>query len=280
VPPTATPTTTPPETTINSGPAVTTTETSATFTFSSSAAGASFDCALDGSAFSACASPKQYTGLALGQHTFSVRAKTAAGLVDPTPATGTWTIQPLKLGTQFLHNNPSPPTGDTQQQANLPLDDEAPTATTLRNYDSNRDAFPGRMVAKGGSGANESDLTKYQNWRSDPLPASAVINGQVKVTFFSAMKDFAQNKRGNVTVFLRAYNGSSYQQLCQGNLTDANWQGGSNTWVSKTITFSCNNVTIPAGQRLEVKIVVGNNAGGDMWFAYDTTAYQARVEFP
>jgi parallel beta-helix repeat protein len=87
------PDTTPPETTINSGPPSTTTSTGATFTFSSNEPGSTFQCALDGAVFAACTSPRSYSGLATGPHTFGVRAIDAAGNTDPTPATYTWTIQ-------------------------------------------------------------------------------------------------------------------------------------------------------------------------------------------
>jgi glucose/arabinose dehydrogenase len=84
--------TTPPETTIDSGPSGTVGSTSASFSFSSSEAGSTFECSLDGGNFSSCSSPKSYSGLTDGSHTFSVRAIDGAGNVDPTPATRTWTI--------------------------------------------------------------------------------------------------------------------------------------------------------------------------------------------
>jgi peptidoglycan/xylan/chitin deacetylase (PgdA/CDA1 family) len=86
------PDTTPPDTTIDSGPSGTVSSTSASFAFSSSEPNSTFECALDGAANSSCTSPNAYTGLASGSHAFSVRATDAAGNVDPTPATRTWTI--------------------------------------------------------------------------------------------------------------------------------------------------------------------------------------------
>jgi hypothetical protein len=84
---------TPPDTTIASGPSGTVTATSADFSFSSSEAGSTFECSLDGAAFAPCTSPKSYTALTSGAHTFKVQAKDAALNTDPTPATQTWTIE-------------------------------------------------------------------------------------------------------------------------------------------------------------------------------------------
>jgi Ca2+-binding RTX toxin-like protein len=85
--------TTPPETTIDSGPSDTITVDSATFAFSSSEAGSTFECSLDGEAYSACTSPKDYTNLPNGSHTFEVRATDEAGNVDATPASRTFAVE-------------------------------------------------------------------------------------------------------------------------------------------------------------------------------------------
>ena len=65
----------------------------------------------------------------------------------------------------YLHNYPTPPVGDTDAQADLPLSYTIPTATVLYNYDADNDAFPGRTVKKDSADVTQTDLTKYQNWR-------------------------------------------------------------------------------------------------------------------
>jgi hypothetical protein len=83
-----------PETTITNGPAQgsTTQSTSATFEFNANESG-SFECQLDGTGFSACESPRTYTDLSPGAHTFQVRARDAAANTDSSPATRTWTVE-------------------------------------------------------------------------------------------------------------------------------------------------------------------------------------------
>ena len=77
--------------TITSAPASVTSATSATFTFTHVAFSA-FQCQLDAGAFAACnGGSVTYSGLALGSHTFTVRALDALSVLTPT-ATASWTI--------------------------------------------------------------------------------------------------------------------------------------------------------------------------------------------
>ncbi len=82
----------PPETQIDSGPSGTAASGGANFTFSSSETGSTFACRLDAGSWGNCSSPKAYSGLANGSHTFDVRATDAAGNTDGSPATRTWTV--------------------------------------------------------------------------------------------------------------------------------------------------------------------------------------------
>ena len=82
----------PPDTTITGSPLALTNLTSANFTFTSTKANSTFACKLDAGAFASCTSPKSYTGLAAGSHTFQVQATDPSNNTDPTPASFTWAI--------------------------------------------------------------------------------------------------------------------------------------------------------------------------------------------
>jgi hypothetical protein len=76
--------------TLTANPANPTNLTNASFTFTGEA-GATFECQLDGGGFGACPSPKAYSGLGQGSHTFQVHQTDTAGNSGPN-ATYTWTI--------------------------------------------------------------------------------------------------------------------------------------------------------------------------------------------
>lgn len=78
----------------------------AAFKFASTDSGTTLQCSLDGGPYRVCASPKAYTGLSHGTHVFRVRARDAAGKVDPTPATHKWRVD--RKAPLIYDLNPSP----------------------------------------------------------------------------------------------------------------------------------------------------------------------------
>jgi|GEM_PF-1988500 len=82
---------TPPDTAITGHPVDPSSSTAPSFTFTATET-ATFECKLDAGSFGACASPKAYSGLVSGSHTFTVRATDTAGNVDPSPAVFTWEL--------------------------------------------------------------------------------------------------------------------------------------------------------------------------------------------
>jgi PKD domain/Bacterial Ig-like domain/Galactose oxidase, central domain len=81
-----------PETTISSGTTGTVRSRSARFEFHSDEEGVTFECRLDTGAWTECESPKVYSDLPEGEHTFGVRAVDASGTADPNEATRTFTV--------------------------------------------------------------------------------------------------------------------------------------------------------------------------------------------
>ena len=102
-----------PDTTVTAGPANPTNQTSATFSFTSTEAGSTFQCRLDGAAFAACTSPRSYSALGEGAHTFEVRATDPAGNTDATPASFSWTVDTSAPDTTITSGPPSPTSSTT-----------------------------------------------------------------------------------------------------------------------------------------------------------------------
>jgi len=162
----------------------------------------------------------------------------------------------------------------------LPLTTATPISATLYNCDTDRDAYPGLLIAKGAKGSSETDPTKYQAWRMPALSTDLSINGNVRLTLWSAMKDFNTVKSGRITVFLRDFDGVNHREIAEGSLAQPNWSGGSASWVGKTVTFAAVNYSLPAGHQLEIKLIVDPGSADDMWFAYDTASYASRLQLP
>jgi Bacterial Ig-like domain len=87
--------TVPPKTTITHGPSATSSSASASFEFTTSEPVSGSACSLDGGAFAACLSPKSYSGLANGQHTFRARSTDLAGNTEASPASYSWQVSTL-----------------------------------------------------------------------------------------------------------------------------------------------------------------------------------------
>ncbi len=92
--------------TITSAPAANSGSTSATFAFSGPG-GASFQCSLDNAAYTSCTSPKAYSVLAQGSHTFAVKALKGSDVSDPTAYT--WKVDTVAPPAPSLTAKPSNP---------------------------------------------------------------------------------------------------------------------------------------------------------------------------
>jgi len=153
------------------------------------------------------------------------------------------------------------------------LSAQPPSAGTLPNYDPGRDDSAGLILKKTDGGANEADPTKYQIWIAPS--AGVVLDGKASFTFWSAMKDFDESKKGEVEAYLLECepSGSDCTTIDSGSILRGRWSAGSTAWVSRTIQFGSVSHAVPVGRSLAVKVVVGDDSDDDMWFAYGVANY-------
>jgi hypothetical protein len=90
---------------ITSAPPLLTNQTSATFSFVANKPGSTYRCALDGGAFASCSSPRLYSNLSNGSHTFAVRGVWLA-LVGPSTEY-TWRVDTVPPQTTITSTPPA-----------------------------------------------------------------------------------------------------------------------------------------------------------------------------
>jgi hypothetical protein len=116
----------PPDTQITDGPPADDDSGTAAFTFEATE-DSTFACSLDGGPFVACTSPKTYTALAPGPHSFQVRATDALGNTDPTPASWAWTVDVSPPDTLITDG---PPAADNSGTADFSFEATEPSTFT------------------------------------------------------------------------------------------------------------------------------------------------------
>ncbi|HEX9696755.1 MAG TPA: Ig-like domain-containing protein [Actinomycetota bacterium] len=176
----------PPETTILTGPSGTVGSGDATFTFTSDDATATFECQIDGAGYAACVSPKSYTGLTTGEHTFHVRARDAAGNVDASPAARTWTVDVTAPDTTIT-GGPSAATSSTSASLTFTATeagatfecslDAAPftSCTSPASYAGLTEAAHTFQVRATDAAGNTDATPASRSWTVDTTPPDTMI---------------------------------------------------------------------------------------------------------
>jgi hypothetical protein len=180
-----------PGTTITGGPAAGSTSPSqtASFTFTSTESG-TLECQLDGTGWSVCESPRSYTGLGEGAHTFAVRARDAAGNVDGSPATRTWSVVSLPatmdVRSQFRYRV----SGGRTTVRSLKLTRLPARATVKLSCQGRGCAFRAKTLRPG-----TSSVTLTRHFKNRKLSAGTVIRMRVTAAGYEP-KTFRYQTRG------------------------------------------------------------------------------------
>jgi type II secretory pathway pseudopilin PulG len=165
------------------------------------------------------------------------------------------------------------PTGMSINQMNATL----PTATTLFNYDYDRDTVAGRSLDTGGSGFGDLSADKSAYWRYG-VAANTTFAGTAYVSLYGVLRSLDPTDTGVVNVFLRAQNGASWTNVGSASFSAAPW--GAASLASFTVPVTGLNFTLAKNALLEVEVQVGSGASGVMDFGYDTTSYPASLSMP
>lgn len=180
----------------------------------------------------------------------------------------------------YLHNRPTPPSGDTLAQADLAMDGTRPTATTLYNYDVDADVTAGRRLRLSGSGPSEPDLADYVNWRTGTFAAARALNGKAKLEIWSSANALDVLKCGTLVAYLRDYDpvANTYVEIKSDDISSLLWSDLG--WREYELTFNSLSYTVPAGHQLEVKVITGSASCRSLYVAYDTKTYDSRLTLP
>ncbi len=172
----------------------------------------------------------------------------------------------------YLHNSPTPPTGDREAQANLLMNMYPPSAATLYNYDTNYDTDLGRLILPAEATA---DLTMYQNWQL-PLEEDLHLEGNVTAILWSATQYFDRTEPGAIVAYLRDLSEAGYADIGYGTLELDPWQPEEADWVERKVVIESVDYTVPAGHTLDLIVLVPPTSSA-MWLAYDTIRYPSRL---
>jgi hypothetical protein len=191
-----------PDTQIDSGPDGLIPTAAADFGFSSGDTGASFECRIDGGGFTPCGSPKSYTGLADGEHSFDVRAVDAAGNPDPSPARRSFAVNASPPSVKIV-SGPDGPTTEARPTFGF----EADAGTTVEcSFDQGNANFgpcsggssstPDADLAEGdwtfrvrATDAGGRSATATRSFTVDlQLPETLIVSGPAQKTFKNRAK--------------------------------------------------------------------------------------------
>jgi hypothetical protein len=176
----------------------------------------------------------------------------------------------------YLHNNPTPPTGNTPAQYNLTMTAVVPTPVPLYFYDTDKANRAGRGITRNNP-PSPGLLTnfRYVNWRTPAFASTFTLGTTVTIDIWSATNINTANRTGSLIVYLRDYNPTAGTYVEIANNTRTATYAAGRTWYRTPITVTvAAGTTLAVGHMLEVKIESPTaTSQNNMLVAYDTQTY-------
>jgi hypothetical protein len=177
-----------------------TTATGATFDFASTESGSTFACSLDGAAFTSCSTPKTYSALVDGSHTFRVRATDTATNTDASPASYGWTVDTTPPVTSIGPTIPPANTSSTNAAFDLAANEAGSTfecrldggsfaaCTTPQSYSGLTDGSHVFDVRATDQAGNVDTSPATYTWAVDNVaPGTPALTGPADAAFVNAL---------------------------------------------------------------------------------------------
>ena len=180
--------------------------------------------------------------------------------------------------TYYLHDDPTPPVGNTTARLLLTADQVVPTAQTLYNYSSDLDSEPGRHLDEAGYDKNRTDPAEAVAWRLPPATGPQRLVGAITVDYWVAQDGFTNTDETKIKWFLRDFNpgDATYAEIEEIEFKQ-DPLGPPGDWVHVTTVFQDVDYVLASGHVIELKAEAG---GVNANLAYDTDEYPSFVVFP
>jgi len=210
----------------------------------------------------------------LGGATVSAALLTGGATTTASFATGTWSSST----TWYLHNNPTPPFGNTGAQFNLALDGTAPTAGTLYNYDTNCDSVAGRVIRRNTGAVTEAVTCRYATWRTAAFAAAVGLSGTALLELSARKAGSTGGTNPTLRAWLRDFDPGTGTYVELGNASLAITTDSTAPFALYAFSIPVS-ATVATGHRIELKLVA-LGGGRNVNIAYDTAAYPATLTIP
>ena len=245
-----------PDTTIVSTPPSLSNSGSLSFTFSSNEAGATFQCSLDGAAFTTCTSPRTYTNLLDGLHAFQVRARDAAGNMDPTPASYSWTVDRTAPIASITSLGPPTPTNLTTASFTFTSNDPAASfqcrldgaafasCVSPVNYSGLANGTHNFRVRAIDAAGNVGAIA-LRTWSVDTTPPNTTITGNPGTVTTSTSATFTFGSSQTGSTFACSLDGTAFTN-CTSPLTYTGLATGSHSFRVRATDPAGNTDPTPA----------------------------------
>ncbi|MEW6581902.1 MAG: thrombospondin type 3 repeat-containing protein [Actinomycetota bacterium] len=179
------------------------------------------------------------------------------------------------LTTYFMRNSLTT-SADSTLQAVMPLDPQPGAAATgVPNFDSDRDASPGRTLVPGATSLTEGDASKVAVWERQ-MASATHLNGVATVRLYVAMKDLDPTKTGVVRIGLFQRSGNSLTQLGAAETVPLQFGDG---FALVTVPITLVDAQVGKNKYLQVR-VIAPAAADDLWLGYGTSGLPAGVDLP